>query len=48
MMELSIKSCDLLIVDSHFAKKEIIEILKLDLKKIEVVYLNINKNIFLY
>ena len=43
MMELSIKSCDLLIVDSHFAKKEIIEILKLDLKKIEVVYLNINK-----
>jgi glycosyltransferase involved in cell wall biosynthesis len=43
MMELSIKSCDLLIVDSYFAKKEIIEILKLDLKKIEVVYLNINK-----
>ena len=27
-MELSIKSCDLLIVDSHFAKKEIIEILR--------------------
>lgn len=46
MMELSIKSCDLLIVDSHFAKKEIIEILKLDLKKIEVVYLNINKKYF--
>ena len=46
MMELSIKSCDLLIVDSHFAKKEIIKILKLDLKKIEVVYLNINKKYF--
>ena len=46
MMELSIKSCDLLIVDSHFAKKEIIEILKLDLKKIEVVYLNINNKYF--
>ena len=46
MMELSIKSCDLLIVDSHFAKKEIIEILKIDLKKIEVVYLNINKKYF--
>jgi glycosyltransferase involved in cell wall biosynthesis len=45
-MELSIKSCDLLIVDSHFAKKEIIEILKLDLKKIEVVYLNINNKYF--
>jgi len=43
MMELSIKSCDLLIVVSQFAKKEIIEILKIDLKKIEVVYLNINK-----
>ena len=46
MMELSIKSCDLLIVDSHFAKKEIVEILKLDLKKIEVVYLNINNKYF--
>jgi len=46
MMELSIKSCDLLIVDSYFAKKEIIEILKLDLKKIEVVYLNINNKYF--
>ena len=46
MMELSIKSCDLLIVDSHFAKKEIIEVLKLDQKKIEVVYLNINKKYF--
>ena len=43
MMELSIKSCDLLIVVSQFAKKEIIEILKIDIKKIEVVYLNINK-----
>ena len=46
MMELSIKSCDLLIVVSQFAKKEIIEILKIDLKKIEVVYLNINKKYF--
>ena len=46
MMELSIKSCDLLIVDSYFAKKEIIEILKLDQKKIEVVYLSINNKYF--
>ena len=46
MMELSIKSCDLLIVVSQFAKKEIIEILKIDLKKIEVVYLNINNKYF--
>ena len=46
MMELSIKNCDLLIVVSQFAKKEIIEILKIDLKKIEVVYLNINKKYF--
>lgn len=46
MMELSIRSCDLLIVVSHFAKKEIIEILKLDPKKIEVVYLNIDNKYF--
>lgn len=46
MMELSIKSCDLLIVDLYFAKKEIIEILKLCQKKIEVVYLNINNKYF--
>jgi len=42
IMEISIKSCDLLIVDSFFAKKEIIKILNLYQKKIEVIYLNIN------
>jgi len=46
MMELSIKNCNLLIVDSYFAKKEITEILKLDQTKIEVVYLNINNKYF--
>ena len=46
IMELSIKSCDLLIVVSHFAKKEIIDILQLDQNKLQVVYLNINNKYF--
>ena len=39
LMELSIKFCDKLIVNSNFAKKEIIDFLKLEEKKIQVVYL---------
>ena len=46
LMELSIKTCNLLIVVSHSAKKEIAEILKLDIKKIEVICLNINNKYF--
>jgi hypothetical protein len=42
-MELSIYSCDLLIVNSNFAKKEINKALKLEKKSIKVVYLGINK-----
>ena len=42
-MELSINSCNLLLVDSHFAKKEITNILKINIKKIKVVYLGIDK-----
>ena len=38
-MELSIKFCDKLIVNSNFAKKEIIDFLKIEEKKIQVVYL---------
>ena len=43
-MEISIFNCDLLIVDSFFAKNEIIKNLKLKNKKIEVVYLSISNN----
>ncbi len=43
LMELSINSCNLLLVDSHFAKKEITNILKINIKKIKVVYLGIDK-----
>jgi glycosyltransferase involved in cell wall biosynthesis len=46
-MEISIKSCHLLIVDSFFAKEEIIKLLHLYKKKIEVVYLGINNTFFL-
>tara|TARA_B100000965_G_scaffold403360_1_gene431274 strand:- start:760 stop:1893 length:1134 start_codon:yes stop_codon:yes gene_type:complete len=38
-MELSIKFCNKLIVNSNFAKKEIIDFLKIEEKKIQVVYL---------
>ena len=47
LMELSIYFCDILIVDSFFAKKEIIKALSLYKKRIEVVYLNINQSFFL-
>ena len=33
LMEISIRYCDILIVDSNFAKKEIVKILKLMKKK---------------
>jgi glycosyltransferase involved in cell wall biosynthesis len=46
-MEMSIYSCDLLIVNSNFAKKEIIKALGLYKKNIKVVYLGINKNFIL-
>ena len=45
-MEFSIKSCHLLVVDSYFAKEEIIKILHLHKKKIEVVHLGINNTFF--
>ncbi len=43
IMQLSINVCDKLIVDSEFAKKEIVEILKLKDEKVNVVYLGIDK-----
>jgi glycosyltransferase involved in cell wall biosynthesis len=47
LMEISIYTCDLLIVNSNFAKKEIIKTLKLSKKKIHVVYLGISRIFFL-
>jgi glycosyltransferase involved in cell wall biosynthesis len=46
-MEISIYACDLLIVNSNFAKKEIIKALQLQKKNIKVVHLGINKIFFL-
>ena len=43
LMELSIYTCETLIVDSHFAKEEIANILKIKKDKIKVVYLGIDK-----
>ncbi len=43
LMQFSVKLCDNLIVNSEFAKKEIIKILNLDPKKIFVIYLGIDK-----
>jgi glycosyltransferase involved in cell wall biosynthesis len=43
IMQLSINVCDKLIVDSEFAKKEIVQILKLKDEKVHVVYLGIDK-----
>jgi hypothetical protein len=42
-MELSIRSCDVLLVNSYYAQKEIIKLLKLKKKKIEVIYLGLEK-----
>ena len=43
LMELSIKSCDKLIVNSNFAKNEIVSLLKLDKNKIHSIYLGIDQ-----
>ena len=43
LMEISIHACDKLIVNSNFAKNEIIELLKIKKNKIHVVYLGIGK-----
>ena len=45
LMEYSIFSCNVLIVNSFYAKREIIKILKLKKKKIKVVYLGIGKRV---
>ena len=42
-MEFSINACEILIVDSSFAKQEISEILNIDKNKIKVVYLGVDK-----
>ena len=42
-MEISIIACDTLIVDSKFAKEEIIKLLKIKKDKVLVVYLGIDK-----
>ena len=42
LMELSINACDILIVDSDFAKKEIVEILNIKKEKVVVIYLGID------
>lgn len=44
LMELSIYSCDILIVNSSYAKKEIVKLLKLRKKKIVVLYLGLERN----
>ena len=43
IMELSIRSCDKLIVDSNFSKDEIVDLLKIDQKKVHVIYLGVDK-----
>ena len=43
LMEWSITCCDTLLVDSFFAKKEIIGFLKINKKKIKVIYLGCKK-----
>ena len=43
-MEISIKACDKLIVDSYYSKKEIIENLKLNEKKYLLYTLELMKN----
>jgi glycosyltransferase involved in cell wall biosynthesis len=47
LMEISIRNCDLLIVNSFFARNEAKKILNLYKKKLEVVYLGIDKTFFL-
>ena len=43
LMEMSIFTCEILIVDSYFAKNQIANILKLHKDKIHVIYLGIDK-----
>jgi glycosyltransferase involved in cell wall biosynthesis len=43
LMEISIYSCHLLIVNSNFAKKEIVNALRLYKKNIKVIYLGVSK-----
>jgi len=43
LMEISIYTCDLLIVNSNFAKREIVKALRLYKKNIKVIYLGISK-----
>ena len=43
-MEISVKSCDKLIVNSNFAKDEIIKYLNLKKEKIQVVYLGVDNH----
>ena len=43
IMEVSVRACDSLIVDSEFAKDEIISLLKIKKEKIFVIYLGIDK-----
>jgi len=43
IMELSIRSSDVLIVNSYYAQKEIVKLLKLKKKKIEMIYLGLEK-----
>jgi glycosyltransferase involved in cell wall biosynthesis len=47
LMEICIYTCDVLIVNSNYAKKEISKILKISKKKIKVVYLHINEIYYL-
>ena len=43
LMEISIRICDKLIVNSKFAKNEIIKLLNIDEKKIFPIYLGIDR-----
>lgn len=43
LMEMSIFTCEMLIVDSYFARDQIANILKLNKDKIQVIYLGIDK-----
>ena len=44
LMEVSVRCCDKLIVDSEFAKKEIINLLNLNKDKVFSVYLGVSQN----
>ena len=46
LMELSIENCEILLVNSNFAKEQIAEILKLNKEKIRVIYLGVDKKYY--